>query len=193
MLDECECSGDAMRIFRLCWPVILFAVTTQSAFAKLTASFSVNSAWRATHIVVVETTPIDGAFDVLESWKGDLPAGSRLVIPELIPASNAVPISKYPEWRTPEGRSGVAEQIPKQPVGSRMVLFLKHSKPMPDETKRPEWTGCGPGNGSDSMKISTVWIEDGTIYRFTQISLTSDPLILAPGRFFEHDGRVVNK
>jgi hypothetical protein len=35
------------------------------------------------------------------------------------------------------------------------------------------------------------WIEDGTIYWFTQISLTSDPLILAPGRFFDDDGRVV--
>jgi hypothetical protein len=73
-----------------------------------------------------------------------------------------------------------------------MVLLLKRSKPTPDdETKRPEWTGCGPGNGTDSMKISTVWIEDGTIYWFTHILLTSDPLILAPGLFFDQKGRVV--
>ncbi len=180
-----------MRRFRLSLLGILFGVVAQSAPAMLTASFSpVASPWYATHIVVVETTPIGGAFDVLESWKGDLPAGSRLVIPELIPASSAVPISKYPEWWTPEGRGSVAEQVPKQPVGSRMVLFLKRNKPTSDdETKRPEWTGSVSGNGADSIKISTVWIEDGKAYWFSQAGFTSSPLILAPGRYFDEGHR----
>jgi hypothetical protein len=32
--------------------------------------------------VLVETTPIDGTFAVVESWKGDLRPGSQVVIPD---------------------------------------------------------------------------------------------------------------
>jgi hypothetical protein len=89
-------------------------LTTQCTFASLKVKFSVDSAsWEATNIVVVETTPIDGVFDVLESWKGNLTKGTQISIPELIPNSKALPISRYPKEWTPADRSGVAEQIPR--------------------------------------------------------------------------------
>ena len=82
------------------------------------------SSWHATHIVLVITTPGEGTFKVLESWKGDLQAGERLVIPELVPAPNAIPISRFPKSWWEAVRGGVSELIPSEPVGSRMVLFL---------------------------------------------------------------------
>src|ERR1700735_5426615 len=116
---------NSAQVFRLWWVVIALAVVTHSAHAKLTTYFEVTRAsWAASHIVVVETTPIDGTFEVVESWKGDLAVGSRVVIPELIPPANAIPISAYPKW-SPGDRNGVLEQIPKQPVGSDLVLFLE--------------------------------------------------------------------
>jgi hypothetical protein len=77
-----------------------------------------------THIVLVITTPGEGTFKVLESWKGDLQAGERLVIPELVPAPNAIPISRFPKSWWEAVRGGVSELIPSEPVGSHMVLFL---------------------------------------------------------------------
>jgi hypothetical protein len=121
------------RVFRMWWVVIALAVATHSACAKLTMSFEVaRASWTASHIVVVETTPIDGIFEVVESWKGDLAVGSRVVIPELIPPANAIPISAYPKW-SPNDRSGVLEQIPKQPVGSQLVVGYSNSSLRPCE------------------------------------------------------------
>jgi hypothetical protein len=166
------------RVF--CVSVVLLALSAQSAFARLTVSFSVNSAaWQATNIVVVETTPIPGTFGVLESWKGDLAVGSQVVLPGLIPPPNAVPISGYPKkWIPGEGTS-IVEQIPKQPVGSRLVLFLRRKEQVKGERTSAEWSGWTPWDDPDSMRISAVWIEDDTAYIFRQQWDTSEPLTLA--------------
>ena len=88
---------DAMRLIRVFWCAVLFAVLSQSGFAMLRILFSPDQAsWAASNIVVVETTPIDGTFAVVESWKGDLTTGTQVVIPELIPKAKALPISRYP-------------------------------------------------------------------------------------------------
>jgi hypothetical protein len=62
----------------------------------------------------------------MESWKGQLKAGTLLVIPELRPASNAVPISRYPRdwWSLTPGQEKIVEMVPRQPVGSQLVLLL---------------------------------------------------------------------
>jgi hypothetical protein len=87
-----------MPIFRLCWSVVLLSVLAHPAFPAIRPSFALDySSWHATHIVLVITTPTEGAFEVVESWKGDLQAGERLVIPELVPVPNAIPISRYPK------------------------------------------------------------------------------------------------
>jgi hypothetical protein len=142
------------------------------------------ASWAASNIVVVETTPIDGTFEVVESWKGDLSAGSQVIIPDLIPKANSLPISAYPKWWTPADRSGVAEQIPRQPVGSRLVLFLKRNKGVAGDMRKSEWLGWEPGADEESMKIAVIWIDGGGMYSFTQMWDTSEPLVLAA--FGEH-------
>jgi hypothetical protein len=166
-------------MIRVFWCAILLAVLSQSGLAMLRALFSPDSAsWAASNIVLVETTPIDGTFRVIESWNGDLSAGNQVVVPELIPKANALPISAYPKWWTPADRSGVAEQIPRQPAGSRLVLFLRKNKPEAGDMRKSEWLGWSPGAGEDSMKISAVWIDRGGTYFFTQMRDTSEPLVL---------------
>lgn len=159
-----------MRMIRVFWCAILLVVLSQSGFAMLRILFSPDRAsWAASNIVLVETTPIDGTFAVIESWKGDLSAGSHVVIPDLIPKANALPISAYPKRWTPADRSGVLEQIPGQPVGSRLVLFLRRNKPEAGDVRKSEWLGWSRGADDDSMKISAVWIDGGTVYSFTQL------------------------
>jgi hypothetical protein len=172
---------NSARVFRLRWVVIALAVVTHSAHAKLTTYFEVTRAsWAASHIVVVETTPIDGTFEVVESWKGDLAVGSRVVIPELIAPANAIPISAYPKW-SPRDRSGVLEQIPKQPVGSHLVLFLKRNEKSAakGETRKPDWSGWGRGDNRDSMKISAIWIDGDRTYSFQPQGFTFLPVVLS--------------
>jgi hypothetical protein len=161
-----------MRIFRVCWSMLLLAILAHPAFPGIRASFSLDySAWDATHIVLVITTPNDDTFEVVESWKGDLRVGERLVVPELIPASNAAPISRYPKSWSAEIRGGVSELIPRQPVGSRMVLFLKSTNgQVPTErTNAPEHYGWQTANRMGSMKASTVWMDSDQLYCFTQL------------------------
>lgn len=180
-------AGVSMRLWRglqVVWFLVVLVLMPQAGFAALRISFSVDGAsWRATNIVLVETTPIDGAFDVVESWKGDVVAGIRIVIPELIPAAGAVAISRYPKgW---PGAMDVVTQIPRQPVGSQMVLFLKR-KEVPGETKGLEWTGWEPRD-TEAMKISTVWVDGGETYIFEQQWTTSEPLSLGPLRVFSKE------
>ena len=146
--------------------MLLLAVFIYPAFSAIRPSFNRDySSWHATHIAVVITTPVDGTFQVVESWKGDLNIGEQLVIPALRPASNSIPISDYPKsWETAV-RGGVAELIPKEPARSRMVLFLKSAKdqtpPNPGlEVERQEWASS---DLMGDMKASVVWIEPGKI------------------------------
>jgi hypothetical protein len=83
----------------LCWLAVTAAVSGP-ALAAIRPRFMLNySSWHATNIVLVVTTPTVGTFEVMESWNGQLKAGTLLVIPELRPASNAVPIARYPrDW-----------------------------------------------------------------------------------------------
>jgi len=152
--------------------MILLAIAAIPADAGIRPSFGLDSSsWNATHIVVVKTTPRDGVFSVVESLKGDLKPGDSLQIPELKPAGGAVPISSYP--KPPElfqDPKGISEQIPRQPAGSRMILFLKRhaekdSSPTGDKGTGIQWD---PVNGSGGMRVSAIWIDAGKGYCFRQ-------------------------
>jgi hypothetical protein len=124
--------------------------------------------------VLVQTTPEDGAFSVVESWKGDLKPGDSLEIPELKPNKNAVPISsnQKPQGFASEDAEGVSEQIPRQPVGSRMILFLKKKEqsdaasPSAGNSARTQW---GPAYTFGGMKLSALWIDGGKGFCFRQV------------------------
>jgi len=178
-----------MRVLRFSFLVVAIFLAHQ-AFAAFRPSFSLDySAWQATHIVLVVTTSKDGKFEVVESWKGNLPIGEHIVIPELRPDPSAVPISQYPQAWPYYGE--MSEQIPREPVGSRMVLFLKSAT---GEQSRPHSPGSADAEGwkpSDlmgSMKASVIWLNEGGIYCFKQF-INPGPTVLSPSRYSEADIR----
>ena len=161
-------------------PLILLAIFIRPASAGIRPSFSLeHSSWHATHIVLVEVTSKQDVFSVVESWKGELQPRDAIAVPELKPVPSAVPISLYPrrtDFFVPDN-NGTSEQIPAQPVGARMVLFLKNdggseSLPKPRET----WRSADFFN---EMKTSVVWIDGGLLYRFQQV-MNPGPSILVP-------------
>jgi hypothetical protein len=77
-----------------------------------------------------------GVFEVIEPWKGDLHAGERIVVPELVPTAHSISISRYPDSWPDTLKSTVAEQVPRELEGSRMVLFLRRKSSRPGHT---EW------------------------------------------------------
>jgi hypothetical protein len=173
-----------MRIVKACWFLILLAELVHPAFPAIRPSFRLDySSWHATHIVLAITTPEDGTFKVVESWKGDLRVGDRIVIPELRPEPNAVPISRYPK----EG--GIAEQIPREPAGSSVFLFLKSSADGQVPTiKTDKRRGWGASDIMDTMKASVVWADGDQLYCFTQV-INPGPSVLSALRFSEQSLR----
>jgi hypothetical protein len=146
--------------------VLLFASAAIRVDASIRPSFSLDRcSWFATHIVLVQTTSEDGVFSVVESWKGDLNPGDLLDLPELRPKNDAVGISnsQKPEGFGSEDAEGISEQIPRQAIGSRMILFLKKQAAETSPGAPQKWA---PALGA--MKISTIWIDAGKAYCFQQ-------------------------
>ena len=154
--------------------VVFLAIGAIPVDAGIRPSFSLDGcSWSATHIVLVQTTPTDGAFSVVESWKGDLKPGDSLEVPELKPNKDAVPISsnQKPQGFGSEDAQGISEQIPRQPVGSRMILFLKKrneggtASPSAGNSSGTEWEPVPTFGG---MKVSALWIDGGKGFCFRQ-------------------------
>jgi hypothetical protein len=153
---------------------VFLAIGTIPVDAGIRPSFSLDGcSWRATHIVLVQTTPEDGVFSVVESWKGDLKPGDSLNLLELKPNKDAVPISSFPKPQgfASEDAQGISEQIPRQPVGSRMVLFLRKRKgdgaaaPSAGNSTGTQWE---PAYTFGGMKLSALWIDGGKGFCFRQ-------------------------
>jgi len=172
--------------------LIFLAFLAQAAFAGIRPSFSLDySSWNATHIVLVTTTPKDGVFAVAESWKGDLTVGERIVVPELRPNQDALLASQYPDpWSKGLWR-GASGQLPREPVGSRMVLFLKGDAGAQTATQAKDnrdlrkWK---PSDLMDTMKSSVIWIDGDHLYCFEQI-INPGPSILSESQYSEGDVR----
>jgi hypothetical protein len=154
--------------------VILLAIGAIPVDAGIRPSFSLDRcSWNATHIVLVRTTPKDGVFSVVESRKGDLNPGDSLEVPELKPNKDAVPISsdRKPQGFGSQDTQGIGEQIPRQPVGSRMILFLKKKEevgvasPPARNTTETQWEPASEWGG---MKVSALWIDGEKSYCFVQ-------------------------
>ena len=151
-------------------------------YAVIRPTFDLDScSWNATHIVLVQTTANDVVFSVVESWKGDLQPGESLELPELKPNQNAVPISSYPK---PAGfdlqdRMGISEQIPRQPLGSQMILFLKEQDVSGAGTPA-KWGAASLWGG---MKVSVLWIDGGKTFCFQQQENPGPSALLQCGRW----------
>lgn len=130
--------------------------------------------------MLAEATPSDGVFKVIESWKGNLIPGDQLTVPELIPPTDAASISHYPKQTGPIGTSvsGLGDKLPRQPAGSRMVLFLKRHTPEASYPKNLSTvSGWHSSDLLNDMKASVVWIDGAQLYRFVQV-LNPGPSVL---------------
>lgn len=161
-----------IRSTRSFWFLMIVAILTHPAFCGIRPSFGLDySSWHASHIVLVTTTTDGSTFEVLESWKGDLKSGERIVIPQLHPTPNAIQISLYPKsWEEAVG-GGLNEVIPKQLPGSRMILFLQSGEDIPtkngtEKTARHSWK---PADLFGEMKTSVLWIDGSQVYCFIQL------------------------
>lgn len=169
-----------MKLKRLLWSAILILAIVPTAFGGIRPSFRLDhSAWKATHIVIAVTTATDGTFEVVESLKGDLHVGARLVISDLRPLDEAEPIASY--LASPESvlcHPG-SRLIPKQPVGSRVILFLVSGTDERSqlENGKAEIKGWKPSDIMDSMQASVVWIEGSGLYAFEQVMNPGLPLL----------------
>jgi hypothetical protein len=162
-----------MRQLCLFSSLVLLGVLAGPAFPGIRPAFSLDySSWHATHIVLVVTTPTDGTFEVVESWKGDLSAGEQVVVPELRPPQDALPIYGYPASCVEAFHGGLSKKVPRQPVGSRMILFLKKrfagSVPA-DGTDKTEGYAWQSAELLGEMKASALWIDGDQLYSFGQL------------------------
>ena len=157
--------------------VIFLAIGLIPLEAGIRPSFDLDQcSWNATHIVLVQTTVNEVVVSVVESWKGDLKPGDSIEIPELKPNENAVPLSSHPKpagFDLPD-KSGISEQIPRQPIGSRMTLFLKKQEGS-DAGTRMKWEPASRGG----MKVSILWIDGGKAFCFQQ-RMNPGPSELSP-------------
>src|ERR1700676_2693475 len=178
-LDCISMQGVTMRLdfrasLRLYLLIIFFAVSFRPAFASFRPSFDLDRcSWKATHAVLVATTPQDDVFVVIESWRGNLKAGDHIMVPELEPTSNDAPIALYSEQLRLNNSLGSRDigGIPRQPVGSRMVLFLKKATEVDSASrltngiKPHEWQSADLFH---EMRASVIWMDGTQLYRFTQ-------------------------
>ncbi len=145
--------------------VLIFLIVPLSLDAGIRPSFNVDQcSWNATHIILVQTTSNDSVFSIVESLKGDLRPGDSLELPDLMPKEDAVSIpnnAKPPGYRM-EDVSGISEQVPRQPIGSRLILFLKKQVETGSGVQ-VKWVAA-----AESMKVSVLWIDDRKAYCFQQ-------------------------
>ncbi len=151
------------------------------ALAAFRPSFSLDfCSWNATHIVLAEITPRDDEFHVRESWKGNLHPGDLIRLPQLKPGARAIPISFHSKPSKPYTEAD-RETIPKQPAGSRVILFLRKESEPAQTPATP--TENSPWQAADILfhefKSSAIWLEGPQLYIFTQ-PVNPGPSLLSP-------------
>ncbi len=130
---------------RLIWLVVVLlpALLTSGASAAERPSFwDRYSAWHATHVVVVDR---DGK--VLESWKGNLKTGQKIVLKPL----------RIPQTPQVAARHAAGPNDLKAVTGQRMILFLRRGA-----------KGWEPASLFGGMTVSVVWVEGTRAYAFVQ-------------------------
>lgn len=136
---------------------ILVISLARVALAEPRPSFSLEHfAWEATDVVVAgEGKEIDGDVVILESWKGTLAEGDRIVIPELAVFA-------------PDAQRTVAKSFQPDPTrtervtGNRMVLFLIAR----EGGETPRWMPVDATPGQTT--VAAAWVESGSVFGFQQ-------------------------
>ena len=158
----------------LCFSLVIVAALSFPALASFQPSFGLDyCSWNATHILLVVVTPQDDDFEVIESWKGSLRAGDHVTVPQLEPSPHAIPIALYSKQSRPYAPSGkeYMEDIPRQPVGSRVVLFLRQDgkvEQAPNAATTAREPGWQPADFFHEIRSSVIWMDGSQLYVFTQ-------------------------
>jgi hypothetical protein len=162
-----------MKIVHALTALLCLLIVSSSASAGIRLSFFLEaSSWRATDIVVVaEEEQIDGVMKVLETLNGDLKPGQVISIPELAEFKTKEARLIHTPWE----RGGSSAYV----TGARMILFLRDATTTPadadedespgGETKSPSSRWKTAGLMGHEIKYSTVWIEKGKTYCFSQV------------------------
>ena len=167
-----------MRPTGFFWLLVLVSLLVNSAFAGIRPSFSLDhSAWKATDIVIATTTATDGTFEVVEPLKGDLHVGTRLAISDLLPSPEAEPIASYLATSESLHCHPGSHVIPKQPAGSRVILFLVGGTDVNVPEGKAPVEGWKPSDIMANMQASVVWFEGADLYAFMQIINPGLPLL----------------
>jgi hypothetical protein len=148
---------------------LLLIAGAMAVDAGIRPSFGLDDcAWNATHIVQVQTTAKNGFFSVVESLKGELKPGDLLEVPELKAGTHALPISAYPKGEEFSAQKNwdIEEQIPGQPIGARLILFLKRA----GDGGASSGAGMAwqPASAWGEMKASALWIDSERAFCFQQ-------------------------
>lgn len=175
-----------------CIAIGLFVFTTTSRVcAAIRPSFNLDySVWKATHIVLAtESGTIDGRLKVVESWKGDIKPGMKLILPELGAFADEKSRRVHYLWKRPD----LPEPYVRFVTGSRIVLFLvkstePHQAGIPD-SKTPVWLPSSYA-GHGSFKTSVAWIENGEGYAFVQVVNPGPSVLIHLGTAIEIKARV---
>ena len=170
-------TGKRRSKFGSCWVCSWLGILTAlsfPAFASFQPSFGLDyCSWNATHVVLAVITPQDDDFEVIESWKGNLRPGERITVPQLKPGPDAISVALYSKQRRPYDPSGndTIEDTPRQPVGSRLVLFLRRNSGVDQApnaaaaTTESEWQ---PADFFHEMRSSVIWMNGAQLYVFRQ-------------------------
>jgi hypothetical protein len=121
-------------------------------------------------VVLVETTVNDAEFIVIDPWRGNLQGGELILVHGLEPQDGAIAISQLTaDPYRPLVPVIAVPQVPRQPVGSLLLLFLRRDAP------EGPWKAAGLW---EDMKASVVWIAGGKTYDFEQWSSPGPSLLV---------------
>ena len=119
--------------------------------------------WEATDIVLATQVSSNiGQLEIQKSWRGDIPVGSKILVPELVKIADEK--NRHVYWAD---SSVPTDPYVKSLSFSKVILFLIDSSSRPNENKQPsektEWKSASIFWG---LRSSLLWIENGETYAY---------------------------
>ena len=148
---------------------VLLLFTNMLGFGAFRPSFNLNNvAWNATEILVLAPTKDPGAFQVIETIKGEPLPGEIIRLPALAPVRGVA--GRLSELSA--GFFNTFEDPPPVTEDDKLVVFLRRDGAMPEYNPRPDLPvdtkGWQPADTFGDLRTSAVWVQEGRAYGFAQ-------------------------
>jgi hypothetical protein len=165
-------NGAVMRRRPQLVSILLSLFATAGAHAEIAASFDLDIvAWRATHVVVVDAKGV-----VTESWKGDLPVGSKIPTDAWKFPTNETIYYGYFEKEPIPANAIVPADGARRVTSTRRVFFLvrvgEGEVEVAESWKPVEQFGS-------SMSVSVAWIDNDQSFAIQQW-MNPGPALMRP-------------